>query len=124
MLRRTSFKNQSKHIELREAFSVSLTGNVEPLARIAPTSLVFGAWDSRDTQAKLTRLIASNIRAYDVRRVKRSAQYIPALDYVAAGALFGSAAATGLPFLVCGALKSTYDLLLWRAFRKMKAPEE
>jgi CRISPR-associated protein Csb1 len=73
--------------ELREAFKVSLTGNVEPLAKIAPTSLVFGAWDSRDTQAKLTRLIASNIRAYDVRPVTRSAQYIPALDYVAAGAL-------------------------------------
>jgi hypothetical protein len=25
---------------------------------------------------------------------------------------------------VCGVLKSTYDLLLWRAFRKHKAPEE
>jgi CRISPR-associated protein Csb1 len=48
---------------------------------------VFGAWDSRDTQAKLPRLVASSIRAYDVRPVTRSAQYIPALDYVSAGAL-------------------------------------
>jgi CRISPR-associated protein Csb1 len=73
--------------DLREAFKTSLTGNVEPLAKIAPTSIVFGAWDSRDTQAKLPRLIASTIRAYNVRPLTRSAQYIPALDYVAAGAL-------------------------------------
>jgi predicted MFS family arabinose efflux permease len=41
-----------------------------------------------------------------------------------AGAMFGAAAATALPFLVCGVLKSTYDLLLWRGFRRMKPPEE
>lgn len=50
--------------------------------KIAPTSLVFGAWDSRDTQAKLPRLIASTIRAFDVRRLTRSAQYVPAAEYV------------------------------------------
>jgi predicted MFS family arabinose efflux permease len=33
------------------------------------------------------------------------------------GALLGSSFA-GLPFLVCGALKSTYDLALWTLFRK------
>ncbi|HUR57794.1 MAG TPA: MFS transporter [Opitutaceae bacterium] len=43
---------------------------------------------------------------------------------VLAGKLFGAAAATALPFLVCGILKSSYDLLLWRAFRKHRAPEE
>jgi predicted MFS family arabinose efflux permease len=47
-----------------------------------------------------------------------------AVGPLAAGALFGSAAVTALPFVVCGVLKSTYDLLLWRAFRKMKPPEE
>ncbi len=47
-----------------------------------------------------------------------------ALGPLLAGRLFGAAAATGLPFFVCGALKSTYDLLLWRAFRKTKPPEE
>ena len=41
-----------------------------------------------------------------------------------AGKFFGAAAATALPFLVCGILKSSYDLLLWRAFRKQRAPEE
>ena len=34
-------------------------GDPTPLAKIAPTSLVFGVWDSRDTQAKLPRLVAS-----------------------------------------------------------------
>jgi CRISPR-associated protein Csb1 len=64
-----------------------LKGNAEPLAKIAPTSLVFGVWDSRDTQAKLPRLIASTIRAYNVRRLTRSAQYVPAAEYVAQGLL-------------------------------------
>src|SRR5215216_2467205 len=67
---------------LRAAFKLTLDGNVEPLAKIAPTSLVFGVWDSRDTQAKLPRLIASTIRAFDVQRLTRSAQYVPATEYV------------------------------------------
>jgi len=47
-----------------------------------------------------------------------------ALGPLIAGALFGRAAGTALPFLVCGGLKSTYDLLLWRSFRHHKPPEE
>jgi CRISPR-associated protein Csb1 len=77
----------SLHDELHAAFRAVLTGNAEPLARIAPTSLVFGVWDSRDTQAKLPRLVSSTIRAYDVRRLTRSAQYVPATEYVAQGLL-------------------------------------
>jgi CRISPR-associated protein Csb1 len=73
--------------ELRAAFQAALKGNAWVLAKIAPTSIVFGAWDSRDTQAKLPRLIASTIRAFDVRQLKRSAQYVPAVDYVAEGLL-------------------------------------
>ena len=73
--------------ELREAFSELQKGNAEPLAKIAPTSIVFGAWDSRDTQAKLPRLIASTIRAFDVRELTRSAQFVPAIEYVSQGLL-------------------------------------
>lgn len=73
--------------ELHDAFLAVLKGNAEPLAKIAPTSLVFGVWDSRDTQAKLPRLIASTIRAFDVRKLTRSAQFIPAAEYVAEGLL-------------------------------------
>ncbi len=67
---------------LQDAFKAVLKGNAEPMAKIAPTSLVFGVWDSRDTQAKLPRLVASTIRAFDVKRLRRSAQYNPATDYI------------------------------------------
>jgi CRISPR-associated protein Csb1 len=72
---------------LQNAFKSLLKGDAEPLARIAPTSLVFGVWDSRDTQAKLPRLIASTIRAFNVRKLTRSAQYTPATEYVSNGLL-------------------------------------
>jgi CRISPR-associated protein Csb1 len=69
------------HVELAKAFKDALAGDDVPLARLAPTSLVFGVWDSRNTQAKRPRLVASTIRAYDVRLNTRSAVYIPPLDY-------------------------------------------
>jgi len=73
--------------QLRDAFTAVLRGDAVPLAKVAPTSLVFGAWDSRDTQAKLPRLIASTIRAFDVRKLTRSAQFVPAIEYVDRGLL-------------------------------------
>jgi CRISPR-associated protein Csb1 len=73
--------------ELNSAFKMVQDGDDTALAKIAPTSLVFGVWDSRDTQAKRTRLIASTIRAFDVRELKRSAQYNPAFEYVKSGIL-------------------------------------
>jgi CRISPR-associated protein Csb1 len=72
---------------LQQAFKAAGKGNCEPLAKIAPTSCVFGAWDSRDTQTKLPRLIASTIRAYNVKKLSRSAQYVPATGYVTDGLL-------------------------------------
>jgi len=71
--------------ELNAAFQAILKkNNAMPLAKIAPTSIVFGVWDSRDTQAKLPRLIASTIRAYDVRKLTRSATYLSPFDYASA----------------------------------------
>src|SRR5579875_3059963 len=68
---------------LSEAFDIyQQTGDATRLAKIAPTSLVFGAWDSRGTQAKLPRIVASTIRAYDITELQRSAQYFPPIDYV------------------------------------------
>ncbi|MCL5947165.1 MAG: type I-U CRISPR-associated RAMP protein Csb1/Cas7u [Chloroflexi bacterium] len=62
--------------ELHEAFQAFCqNGDAEKLARIAPTSIVFGAWDSRATQAKLPRIVRSVIRAFDVEQLHRSAQY-------------------------------------------------
>jgi len=51
------------------------------IAKLAPTSLVFGVWDSRDTQAKLPRIVQATIRAQDVEVLTRSAQYNPPMDY-------------------------------------------
>ncbi|HWP39775.1 MAG TPA: type I-U CRISPR-associated RAMP protein Csb1/Cas7u [Tepidisphaeraceae bacterium] len=80
------FSNLSS--ELSRAFaSIKDAENAEPLAKIAPTSLVFGAWDSRDTQVKLPRIVRSVIRAYDVQPLHRSAQYIPPVDYAQEGVL-------------------------------------
>ncbi|MCX5689885.1 MAG: type I-U CRISPR-associated RAMP protein Csb1/Cas7u, partial [Planctomycetota bacterium] len=73
--------------EIRGAFQAVQKGDATALARVAPTSLVFGVWDSRDTQAKMPRLLASTIRAYNVKLLTRGAQFNPAMDYVAAGML-------------------------------------
>ena len=68
--------------EANAAFRTFLdTGDAAAIARLAPTSLVFGVWDSRDTQAKLPRMVQSVIRAWDVDDLKRSAQYVPPVDY-------------------------------------------
>lgn len=67
--------------ELQQAFRSVLDGDAEPLAKVAPTSLVFGVWDSRDTQAKLPRLVSSAVRAFNVRKMTRGAVYIPPVDY-------------------------------------------
>lgn len=72
---------------LQEAFLALRKGNAVPLAKIAPTSLVFGVWDSRDTQAKAPRLLASTIRAFNVAPLTRSAQFNPAVEYVEEGLL-------------------------------------
>ena len=53
------------------------------LAKIAPTSLIFGAWDSRGTQAKARRVVRHTIDGSDVFEIKRSAQYTPPVNYIA-----------------------------------------
>lgn len=72
---------------LQAAFQALKKGNAVPLAKLAPTSLVFGVWDSRDTQAKAPRLLAATIRAFNVAKLTRSAQFNPAVDYVESGLL-------------------------------------
>jgi len=61
--------------------------NAEPMGKIAPTSLLFGVWDSRGTQAKLPRVFRAVIRAYNVRRLSRSAQFNRATKYVEEGVI-------------------------------------
>ncbi|HEY5338217.1 MAG TPA: type I-U CRISPR-associated RAMP protein Csb1/Cas7u, partial [Rhizomicrobium sp.] len=65
----------------KEAFDDFLRGDATAIAKLAPTSLVFGVWDSRDTQAKLPRIVQSVIRASDVSELKRSAVYTAPINY-------------------------------------------
>jgi CRISPR-associated protein Csb1 len=58
------------------AFKKLQQGDAEELCRIAPTSLVFGVWDSRgDTGEKRPRLVRSIIRAWDVEPLHAAAQF-------------------------------------------------
>jgi CRISPR-associated protein Csb1 len=66
--------------------SYSNKRDATPLAQTAPTSLVFGAWDSRKDEdksgvgAKIPRMFWSEIRATDVFEVPRYGQYSTALS--------------------------------------------
>jgi CRISPR-associated protein Csb1 len=63
--------------EIARAFeALRNKGNAAPLAAIAPTSLVFGVWDSRGgTGEKRPRLVRSIIRAWDVEVLHSAAQF-------------------------------------------------
>jgi CRISPR-associated protein Csb1 len=62
--------------EIAKAFEALRQGNAAPLAAIAPTSLVFGVWDSRGgTGEKRPRLVRSIIRAWDVEILHSAAQF-------------------------------------------------
>lgn len=64
-----------------EAFAAYDRGDPTPIAKLAPTSLVFGVWDSRGEGVKLPRLINAVIRAWDVDILHRAATYLPAVDF-------------------------------------------
>jgi CRISPR-associated protein Csb1 len=80
MLRYTSIGD-----EVTKAILARKKGDSTPLAKLAPTSLLFGMWDSQKTGVKVPRLINSIIRAYDVHEYRRSSQFNPAMDFEAAG---------------------------------------
>lgn len=66
----------------REALRAFVAGDSGPLARLAPTSLVFGHWDSRPggTKSKARRLLRSEIIAYNVARATKRSQYWSSID--------------------------------------------
>ena len=70
---------------IRAAFEAFDAGDAAPMARLAPTSLVYGAWDSRDTRVRIPRAIASAIRAHDVSVLTRSSVYSGAFAQDALG---------------------------------------
>ena len=77
IMRSTALKDQ-----VHDAFQdFEERGDATAVAKLGPTSLVFGVWDSRDTQVRFPRVIQSTIRAEDVDEIRRSAQYNPPVDY-------------------------------------------
>jgi CRISPR-associated protein Csb1 len=66
---------------LTSAFQKVVAGDASALAEIAPTSLVFGVWDSRGTGAKIPRVVQATIRAEDVEKLHRAAQYFSAVRF-------------------------------------------
>ncbi len=69
-----------------KALQEYVKGDAAPLAKLAPTSLVFGHWDSRDsatkksTKSKARRLIRSEIVAFNVQKVTKRSQYWSSID--------------------------------------------
>lgn len=63
--------------EMGKAFeALRKSGNAAPLCALAPTSLVFGVWDSRGgTGEKRPRLVRAIIRAWDVELLHAAAQF-------------------------------------------------
>jgi CRISPR-associated protein Csb1 len=57
------------------------SGNSLKLARDFGTSLVFGAWNSRDAGEKVPRVFQSTIRATNVEPLTRASQYVPPFNY-------------------------------------------
>jgi CRISPR-associated protein Csb1 len=74
-----------------EAFGMLAKGrNALALAKLAPTSLVFGFWNSREKDTpklaiKHPRILTSVIRATNVAPIRRSAQFNAAIDSKALG---------------------------------------
>ncbi len=61
---------------IKGAFKDLQTGNAAPLCTLAPTSLVFGVWDSRgESGQKRPRLVRAVIRAWDVEKLHSAAQF-------------------------------------------------
>ena len=70
---------------IRTCFESIESGDAAPMTRIAPTSLVYGAWDSRDTRIRVPRAVRSEIRAFDVSVLTRSVRYSGAFGQDALG---------------------------------------
>jgi CRISPR-associated protein Csb1 len=68
------FSNQSQTVET--AFDAVSKGNASVIAKLSPTSLLFGLWDSRKTHTKLVRLFNSEIRAHNVIEVPSAGQFV------------------------------------------------
>jgi len=64
------------NVLVAQAFAKLKGGDAGPICKLAPTSLVFGVWDSRGGSGeKRPRLVRSIIRAWDVEPLHAAAQF-------------------------------------------------
>ena len=71
---------------INQAFEAyRLHGNAVPLAKLGPTSLIFGVWDSRNTHTKVPRLLNAEITATDVEPLQKLSQFTPTFEYTDIG---------------------------------------
>lgn len=71
------FSSPTLALSIVDAFSsLKYRGDAGPLCQLAPTSLLFGVWDSRGGSGeKRPRLIRSIIRAWDIQPLHAAAQF-------------------------------------------------
>ncbi len=76
------YTSDSGYQQFRDALGAFVKGDSSPLAHLAPTSLVFGHWDSRPggTKSKARRILRSEIVAYNVARATKRSQYWSSID--------------------------------------------
>jgi CRISPR-associated protein Csb1 len=70
---RVRLSNQKETV--KAAIASFAKGDALPLLKILPTSVLFGFWDSRDSQTKHARILLSRIDAFDVVPCQRHALY-------------------------------------------------
>jgi MFS family permease len=75
-------------------------------------------------QSYVNAVVPPHVRAAANGVTTTAKQFGTALAPLLAAPLLSSRAWMSAPFFICGAAKITYDLLLWRAFRHVKPPEE
>jgi CRISPR-associated protein Csb1 len=66
--------------DFKTALEAYVQGDAWPLAKLAPTSLVFGYWDSRGKGGKARRLVRGEIFAENVVKLTRRSQYWASVD--------------------------------------------
>ncbi len=67
--------------QITKAFRAYESGDAWPMATLAPTSLVFGAWDSRETSVKIPRIVGGQVLAFDAHPIGAPFQYFPARQF-------------------------------------------
>jgi len=71
----------TKREAIGQAFAaIAERGDASLLAKLAPTSLVFGVWDSRGVGVKIPRVVGATVRAYGVEPLAGAAQFFSAFE--------------------------------------------